>query len=57
MQEQQKAAVLQAQQALNDAIDAARAAGVTVNLWIVGQGPAGAVVPSTVALDFGNTPE
>jgi hypothetical protein len=57
MQEQQKAAVLQAQQALNDAISVARAAGVTVNLWIVGQGPAGAVVPSTVALDFGNTPE
>lgn len=57
MQEQQKAAVLQAQQALNDAIDAARAAGVTVNLWIVGQGPTGAMMPSTVALDFGSSSE
>lgn len=53
MQDELKAAVLDAKQALNDAVAAARAAGVTVNLWVSGSGPA-AIEPSKVDLDFGS---
>lgn len=52
MQDELKAAVLEAKQAFNDAVAAARAAGVTVNLWISGSGPA-AIEPSKLDLDFG----
>lgn len=53
MTEQQlKDAVLAAQQALIDAVAAARAGGVTVNLWVDGTGPT-KVGPSEVGLDFG----
>lgn len=54
MNDQLKADVLAAQQALNDAIAQARAAGITVNLWIEGTGPT-ATGPSKVGLDFGGT--
>lgn len=56
MSEQLKTDVQTAKDALNAAIAAARAAGVTVNLWIVGSGPA-AIEPSRVGLDFGQQPE
>lgn len=47
-----KAAVETAKQELNTAIDAARAGGITVNLWVNGGGPANPGA-SHVALDFG----
>lgn len=52
--QQLKDAVLQAQQDFNDKVAAARAGGVTVNLWIVGTGPT-QTGPSQLALDFGPT--
>jgi hypothetical protein len=45
--------VLAKQAEFNQAIAAARDAGVAVNLWIQGTGPTH-TGPSTVALDFGN---
>ena len=47
-----KDAVTAAQQALADAIAAAREGGVTVNLWVTGSGPTGTGL-SQVGLDFG----
>jgi hypothetical protein len=53
MSEQElKDAVSAATQALNDAIAAARAGSVVVNLWVTGAGPTN-TGPSEVGLDFG----
>lgn len=46
-----KEAVIQANEALKAAIEAARAAGITVNLWINGTGPTG-IGKSHVGLEF-----
>jgi len=51
-EQEHKDAVLAAQQALANAIAAARAEGVTVNLWVDGAGPT-KTGPSQVGLDFG----
>lgn len=47
-----KDAVTTAQQALADAIAAARAGGVVVHLWVNGTGPTN-TGPSEIGLDFG----
>ena len=47
-----KDAVTAAQQAFAAAVAAARAGGVTVNLWVDGTGPTN-TGPSQVGLDFG----
>jgi hypothetical protein len=52
MNEQLKTQVLEAKEAFNQAVAAARAAGVAVNLWVTGTGPT-AIEPSQVDLDFG----
>jgi hypothetical protein len=54
MNEQLKTQVLEAKDALNLAITEARDAGLTVNLWVAGAGPA-TIEPSRVDLDFGNS--
>lgn len=50
--QQLKEAVLTAHANLTEAISQARAAGITVNLWINGTGPT-KTGPSQVGLDFG----
>jgi hypothetical protein len=53
MTEQQlKDAVTVAQQAFAAAVAAARAEGVTVNMWVTGTGPTN-TGPSELSLDFG----
>jgi hypothetical protein len=47
-----KDAVTAAQQALAEAIAAARAGNVVVNLWVTGTGPTN-IGPSEVGLEFG----
>ncbi len=51
-EQERKDAVLAAQQALVDAIAAARANGIVVNLWVSGVGPTN-TGPSEIGLDFG----
>lgn len=51
-QQQLKDAVLQAQQEFNAKVYDARTGGVTVNLWVAGNGPE-IPSPSEVQLNFG----